>query len=301
MSTRRVVLIVGALAIVAAACSSSKSTATTPSTSTAPSRGTSTPATQPGSAYRPTDFSRPLVIDNKWSPMVPGTASYFSGTVSQDKRHESHGLISIVTDLTKVIDGVRTAVVWERDFRNGVLAESELFFVAQDNTGTVWLLGEYPAIYERGQFRGAPDTWISGVSGARGGIFMQTDPHLGAPSWSQGRAPSVQFNDRAQVSKTRQSVCGTFDCYHDVLVIDEWSPLAPEDGHQRKYYAAGVGTVLVQPAGGTQQENLSLVHVVHLDAQDLATSRQEVLKIDADASRVSGAYAHTPPAVPRDS
>ncbi len=213
---------------------------------------------------------------------------------------EAHGIVSIVTDLIKVIDGVKTRVVWERDFGNGVLEESELFFVAQDNAGTVWLLGEYPATYESGQFAGAPDTWISGVDGARRGIFMPADPRLGDPSYGQGLAPSVEFDDHAQVSEVGQTLVGTFEIHHGVLVVDEWSPRAPEDGRQRKYYASGVGTVFVVPQGGSQQEALSLMNVAHLNEADLANARQEALKLDTDARRVSKVYAQTPPAVPRD-
>ena len=47
---------------------------------------------------------------------------YFAGTVSQDRHHASHGIISIVvTRLTKAVDGIRTAVVWERDCGNVVI------------------------------------------------------------------------------------------------------------------------------------------------------------------------------------
>lgn len=296
MMYRRVALIAGAFAIVAAACTSPKPSVT-PSSARMP---TSVRVVRPRSLWRPADFSHPLVIDNTWTPMIPGTASYFAGTVNQGKRNQSHGIISIITDLSKVIDGVRTAVVWERDFSNGVLAESELFFVAQDNAGTVWLFGEYPAIYEHGRFTGAPDTWISGVSDTHGGIFMPASPQVGTPSYSQGRAPSVQFYDRAQVSKVGQNVCGTFACHHDVLVIEEWSPLAPQDGHQLKYYAPGLGTVLVRPKGGNQQETLSLVNVAHLNARELAATRQQVRALDAAAYHVSKAYAHTAPAMPRN-
>jgi len=44
-----------------------------------------------------------------------------------------------------------------------------------------------------------------------------------------------------------------------VLVVDEWAPLAqPEDGHQFKYHAPGVGVVKVVGKGGTEQETLVL-------------------------------------------
>jgi hypothetical protein len=295
MMKRGLLLLGVVLAITTTACSNPKQVATSLSGQTSTSVDTTEPSSVPA-----TDFPHPSTIDNKWTPMVPGMASYFAGTVRGDGKSERHGIVSIVTDLTKVVDGVEARVVWERDFANGVLEESELFFVAQDSTGTVWLLGEYPATYERGRFAGAPDTWISGEAGAQRGIFMPADPRIGMPSYIEGRAPSVEFDDRARVSKMGQTVPGTFDVYHDVLVIDEWSPLAPEDGHQLKYYAPGVGTVLVTPKGGEQQEALSLVSFVHLNETDLAKAREEALKLDANAYTASKVYAHTTKPVPRD-
>jgi hypothetical protein len=285
-----VVSVIGAVA-----CEAGPAATSTPhTTATATVETSGTPlVTAPG-------FSHPLKIDNKWSPMVPGTASYYSGTVSQDRRQERHGIVSIVTDLTKVIDGVSTRVVWERDFSNGVVEESEILFVAQDDTGTVWLFGEYPAVYEGGKFTGAPSTWLAGVDGARRGTFMLADPRVGAAAYSEGLAPSVEFDDRGKVYKVGQSVYGVFDTYRDVLVIDEWSPLAPEDGHQLKYYAAGVGSVFVTPKGGDQQEALSIVNVVHLGDADMAETRRNALQLDTDAYKLGKVWAQTSPAWPAD-
>ena len=43
-----------------------------------------------------------------------------------------------------MINGVNAVVVWDRDFQNGELVEEELAFMAQDDAGNVWSLGEYP-------------------------------------------------------------------------------------------------------------------------------------------------------------
>jgi hypothetical protein len=87
-------------------------------------------------------------------------------------------------------------------------------------------------------------------------------------------------------------------CYHDVLVIEEWNPLEqPQDGHQFKYHAPGVGVVRIEAVGGEEQETLKLVKVKHLGAQALARANQRVLKLDKRAYRVAGdVYRHTPPA-----
>ena len=62
-----------------------------------------------------------------------------------------------------------------------------------------------------------------------------------------GLAPAVQFIDRARVDKVNQRTCVPTGCYDGVLVVDEWDPTAqPQDGHQFKYHAPGVGVVKIE-------------------------------------------------------
>ena len=169
-----------------------------------------------------------------------------------------------------MIDGVETRVLWERDVNEGVLRETEIAFFAQDDDGNVWNLGEYPEEYEGRTFLGAPSTWISGHDDAEGGIHVQGDPQVGTPPYVAGQARKIDFLDYAQVSQLGAEACSWLGCYDDVLVVDEWDPLAqPADGHQLKNYAPGVGPVRVDPLGGEEQETLELVEVNQLDAAAL--------------------------------
>src|SRR5689334_10149187 len=78
-------------------------------------------------------------ITNPLLPMAPGTQFVYDGFVVLDDGHKHpHQIVSTITDLTKVVDGVRTIVVFEQDFQDGLLQESELFFAAQDGDGVVW-------------------------------------------------------------------------------------------------------------------------------------------------------------------
>ena len=152
--------------------------------------------------------------------MEPGTRSEFSGTVkdltTSPPEVHTHRIVSIVTGLTKEIDGVRTVVLWDRDYSDGVLQESELAFFAQTEKGAVWLLGEYPEEFDAGKFAGAPSTFIAGVDKARAGIVMLAHPSKGiwpryagvsAVDWLPGLRPSGQQERPA------------------ILKIDEFNPL----------------------------------------------------------------------------
>jgi hypothetical protein len=244
-------------------------------------------------------FSNPTTIDNAWFPLAPGTQFTLAGRADRGHGQRRHRVVFTVTDLTKVIDGVRALVLWDRDYNAGRLEEGELTFHAQDDAGTVWNLGEYPEEYENGRLTGAPDTWIAGLARARAGILMPADPRVGTPSYLQGWAPDIEFADRARVLRTGVRSCVPVDCYRNVLVTDEWNPAEP-GAHQRKYYARGVGNIRVGTAGeDAEGEVLVLERVRHLGAGARAWVRSEALKLDRRAYRVrADLYRHTPPAEP---
>lgn len=244
------------------------------------------------------NFSNGATVDNKWNPLPPGAQYIFEGRSNRGQGRRPHRVIFTVTDLTKMINGVRTRVLWDRDINGGELLEGELAFHAQDDDGNVWNLGEYPEEYERGEPVRAPDTWIAGLDGARAGILMRASPRVGTPSYLQGRAPRIDFADRARVLKTGERDCVPLGCFEDVLVTDETNPLEPNDGHQRKYYAAGVGNIrAANGPGGKERETLVLVKVRRLSRRALAAVRRQALKLDKRAYAVrKSLYGRTPPA-----
>jgi hypothetical protein len=249
-----VVAVVG-LALPLAACGSQGPTGTESPATSGGAVGAEVKVVRPATEkdFDRNNFSRSATIDNRWSPLVPGMQFTFEGRANRGQGRLPHRVVFTVTDLTKVIDGVRTVVMWDRDFNAGQIVETELAFFAQDDDGNIWLLGEYPEEWEDGKFSGAPDVWFSGVDGARAGVMMRADPQLGTSSYLQGYAPEIEFSDRAKVHQMDQRTCVPVGCYDGVLVTDEWNALEAGDAHQRKFYAPGVGNVRVGAAGGKEQ------------------------------------------------
>jgi len=242
------------------------------------------------------NFSNPTKVDNVWFPLTPGTQLVFEGSANGDEGREPRRVVFTVTDLTKVIDGVRTVVIWERDYTAGELVEAELAFFAQDDDGNGWHLGQYPEEYEGGKVVKAP-AWIAGLEGGKAGVSMRAAPRLGTSDYAQGLGPKVGWRDRAKVLKTGQKTCVPAGCYQNVLVTEEWDAADPA-ARQLKYYAPGVGNVKVGWAGrDEEQEVLALVKVHRLDAKGLADVRAEALKLEKRAYKVSkNLYGRTPPA-----
>lgn len=238
-------------------------------------------------------FSNPTDIDNRFFPLVPGTEWVYKGTVTEAGEQTPHRVVFTVSRLTKKIDDVETVVGWDRDFADGDLEESELAFFAQDDEGTVWRFGEYPETFEDGTFAGAPDTWVTGLAGARGGIYMLDDPEVG-DSYVQGLVRSIEFFDVAEVASLDQRTCVP-QCYDDVLVIHETSPLDEEGGTQTKFYAPGTGLVRIGAIGGDSQERMALRSVKQLRGDALDAIDEEVRALDGRGYENSSVYSRTEP------
>jgi hypothetical protein len=244
-------------------------------------------------------FDHPTDINNRWLPLAPGKKFVYEGSaIVEGEGRQPRRVVTTVTDLTKVIRGVRTVVIWERDYTAGQLGEPELAFFAQDNEGNVWQLGEYPEEYENGKFDKAP-AWIAGAKGARAGIAMLAEPRLGTPTYAEGYAPPpVDFGDHAKVYKLGQQTCVPVDCYKDVLLTEEFTPGEP-DAYQLKYYAPGVGNVRVGWRGAKEEERETLQLVDYhrqLSLEALSKARQAAMEMDQRAYKRSDVYHQTPPA-----
>lgn len=249
--------------------------------------------------FDPNNFDhRSAQIDNEWFPLKPGTRLTWDGTTIDDEgKAIPHRVVFTVTDLTKLIAGVRTVVCWDQDYSDGELEETELVFFAQDNDGNVWHLGQYPEVYEEGKLVEAP-AWLNGFEEAKAGIMMKAKPQLGTPSYSQGWAPSVDWTDRGQAYQMGLKISVPAGSYEDVLVIDETARSEP-GAHQLKYYARGVGNIKVgwMGEGEKTKETLDLVKIEQLDPKALAEVHAEALKLEKRAYEISkNVYAHTPPA-----
>lgn len=260
-------------------------------------RGSNKPGIE-GKDYEPFDagaFGDSATITNQWMPLPPGKQLVFEGFTIENGESVPHRVIITVTDLTKVIGGVRVAVTYDLDYSNGELVEAELAFFAQDQNGTIWRMGEYPEEYENGEFVIAP-TWIHGIENARAGIAMPADPRTGTPDYSQGWGPAVDWTDRGHVDQSGQSICVPLACYENVIIIAETS--ASELGaFQLKFFAPGVGNIKVDWRGEDQtRETLELVELNQLDENQMAELRTKALAMEAHALEVSPkVYGKTTP------
>jgi hypothetical protein len=157
--------------------------------------------------------------------------------------HLQHGqdtlIISVLND-TRVVDGVTTRVVEERETAGGQLTEvSRNFFAIDPATGDAYYFGEDVDEYKNGKVTGHSGSWLSGVNGARFGLMVPGSPKVG-DRYYQEQASNVAM-DRAEVVSVTAELKVPSGTYRDCLRTRESSAI--ESGSEDKWYAPGVGLI----------------------------------------------------------
>jgi hypothetical protein len=277
-----------ATSVVAVALLSACAGGASPTGSSAPSSSGAAPSGSPSltEVFPYGAFADPTTIDNQWLPLAPGLQFVWDGETVVEGTPVPHRIVLTITDMTKVIDGVASRVAYDEDYSDGELVEAEIFFLAQDDDGNVWRMGEYPEEYENGEFVDAP-SWLAGKEDALAGYWMTADPQVGDRSYAQGWGPAVEWADRGKVIETGVEDCVALGCYSDVLIIEEWALDAP-DAKQTKYYAPGVGNIRVGWSGSAdqEQEDLELIERGQLDDSDFQAIREKALALEDHAYEI---------------
>jgi hypothetical protein len=150
-------------------------------------------------------------------------------------------LVVSVLNETKMVDGVETRIVEERETRNDKPVEvSRNFFAISKRTNSVYYFGEEVDEYKDGKIVGHPGAWLSGEKGAHFGLMMPGLPLLKAKYYNEV-APKVAM-DRSEivgVNVTFRTPAGQFK---NCLKIEETTPLEPAE-KEHKHFAPGIGLV----------------------------------------------------------
>jgi uncharacterized membrane protein YkoI len=187
------------------------------------------------------DFRQDFKVDKvNWADH--GTNPYFvlePGYAWRFKHGDATLTITVLKD-TKMVDGVSTRVVEEREAKNGQLLEvSRNYFALDKSTGDLYYFGEDVDDYENGKVAGHGGAWLSGVNNARFGLFLPGTPKVG-DKFCQEVAPHVAM-DRAEIVGLAEKIETPAGTYEKCLHVKETTPL--EKGVSHKLYAPGVGPV----------------------------------------------------------
>jgi len=146
-----------------------------------------------------------------------------------------------VLDETKMVDGVLTRVVEEREWKAGKLYEvSKNYFAMCEQTKDVFYFGEDVDFYENDKVVKHDGSWLAGTNGNKAGLMMPGTPKL-TMKYYQEIAPGVAM-DRAEIvglDETCKTPAGTFPGCMKVKETSAIEFFAKE----YKYHAPGIGLV----------------------------------------------------------
>lgn len=168
---------------------------------------------------------------NPYFILEPGYQLVFEGGGDQ--------LFITVLDETRMVDGVETRVVEERESEDGELVEvSRNFFAISTRTNSVFYFGEEVDEYEDGKVTGHGGQWMAGEDDARFGLMMPGQVLLKG-RYFQEIAEGVAM-DRAEIVSMDETIETPAGKFEDCLKTIETNPLKPRE-RESKVYAPGVG------------------------------------------------------------
>jgi hypothetical protein len=149
-------------------------------------------------------------------------------------------LVITVLNETKVIDGVETRVVEEKETKGGKPVEfSRNYFAISKRTNSVYYFGEDVDVYKDGKIVDHPGVWHSGVKGAKYGLMIPGTP-LVRGKYYQEVAPGSAM-DRAEIVSLTETVVTPAGTFKNCMKTEETSAL--ESAKAYKLYARGIGQV----------------------------------------------------------
>jgi len=153
-------------------------------------------------------------------------------------------LVITVLDETRMIAGVTTRVVEEREWRDdGLIEVSRNFFAICEGTNDIFYFGEEVDDYRGGEIVGHGGEWLAGNDGARAGLIMSGDPQVGM-KYYQEIAPNAAL-DRAEVVSLDETLETPAGLFVDCLRTREGTALNLNES-EFKTYAPGIGLIREQ-------------------------------------------------------
>jgi hypothetical protein len=199
-------------------------------------------------------------VTNAWFPLAQGSTYVYEGQKDGKQARD----VMTVTRKTKTIAGIRAAVVADRLFLNGSLAERTTDWYAQDKRGTVWYLGEKTAeLNANGKVTSTEGSFLNGRDGAKGGIFMPAQPAVGQTG--QQESFKGHAEDRFRILSLATSITTPAVSSQNAMLTEETTPLEP-GVVDHKYYVQGIGTVSEQQVAGAHPGQAEVTQLVSFQA-----------------------------------
>ena len=211
--------------------------------------------------FDPANFVDPTLDTNPYHPSRPGIQWVRGGTTLVGDREVPHEIITTMTDVIRIIDGVPTIAMLDESTDSGEVAQVGVDYLALDNDGNVWILGGYTEEYEGGEYTNAESAWLGQADGGSSACCRRPTSRWTRPAGASDR----RRRSRSAAAPVEIGVteCVEFGCYDDVRVVQEGEVGAPDNEH--KYYAPGVGVINNVPLDASlHKDRFELLNFVEL-------------------------------------
>lgn len=177
------------------------------------------------------------VSTNPYFPMQVGDQWSYEG----EEDGVPVSLLITVLDETRLIDGVTTRVIEEREWEDDELLEISWNYFAQAGGGTICYFGEDVDIFEDDEIV-HDGAWCADDPPNAPGIFMPADPRPGM-KYPMEIAPGIAEDEATIVGVGPVEV--PFGTFTENIRLREFNPLDGDKGY--KVFAAGTGLVIDGP------------------------------------------------------
>lgn len=207
-------------------------------------------------------------VTNEYFPLKPGTTLIYEG-INDDGELER--IEFNISHETRIVDGVESRIVVDRNYTDDELNEETFDWYAQDTNGNVWYMGEDSVEIEDGEILTSTGSWESGLDIdnvgqlATAGILMKVAPFTIDDTYQQEFYPSVA-EDQAKILATEVDVTlnsvlmpdGEEQTNFVTLQTLEWVSLDsdPISTEEHKYFASGIGQILETNTSGGERVEL---------------------------------------------
>jgi len=264
-------------------------------TSTQPTGPQSTPGR---TAFDPANFVDPRTSTNPYHPLRPGLQWIRAGTTEVGSRKVPHLVISTMSAVIRMIDGVPCVAMLDQSTDSGEVAQVGFDYFALDKDGNIWLMGGYTEDYEGGVYTDVENAWLGAETGGEPGILMPGVVTMTTPRWYISRAGPHEDPSVAEPVFVGISLTVQFGEFQNVIAIREGGINAIDN--EIKYYAPGVGVIFNDPKiKSLHQDSFELVNFVELTPEGLAEISQIVLDLEAHARTVAADVYGSVPAAER--
>ncbi|MCI0632146.1 MAG: hypothetical protein L0Y44_15995 [Phycisphaerales bacterium] len=183
---------------------------------------------------------------NQYFSLTPGTTVLLEGEDDGEPTQVEFAVLPKIRWISFEAEGgtmkVKTRVVRERAWINGVLAEVSMnYFAYCPKSGNVYYFGEKVNHYENGQIVDHNGSWLAGKNGAQPGLIVPGHFLLGS-RYYHANAPDIAMDrgENVQMGLTVETPAGVFE---DCIAVLETTPLEPDE-EVLKVYAPGVGLIM---------------------------------------------------------